>query len=366
MLNKVILSGGGTGGHIFPAIAIADAIKEKHPQCQILFIGALGKMEMEKVPQAGYKIIGLPISGFQGIFSIQTLTLPFKIAKSLLHARRILKKEKPNVVIGTGGFASAPLLFMATLMDIPTLIQEQNSQPGKVNRMLASRVNSICVAYPGMDAFFPKEKIKHSGNPVRKQIEYSRPNRDEAAKEYGLDPKRKTVLVYGGSLGALAINEGMMQSAEMLEKNEIQVIWQTGKYFYPQTEKLRQEKKFKHIKIVEFIDRMEMAYAMADLVVSRAGAIAVSEICLLQKASILVPLPTAAQDHQSKNAEALLQMHACILLKNEDAKNEIGNRILHTLQQPELLQELAKNAGKAAYPEAAANIVREIEKLSHE
>lgn len=362
MLNKIIISGGGTGGHIFPAVAIADTIKKKYPNADILFVGAKGKMEMQKVPQAGYKIVGLNIAGLQRSLSISNFTLPFKIMSSIYNAYKLLKNEKPQVVIGTGGFASAPVLYMATALKIPTVIQEQNSLPGKVNTFLGKRVNNICAAYTEVKQYFPAEKVVMTGNPIREQIEFSNITKEAACKEFGLDQNKKTVLVYGGSLGALAINQGMMNAFEKLNQSDIQIIWQTGSHFYPQTEQLRKLNS-NNIKIVEFINNMEVAYAAADLVVSRAGAIALSEICLKKKASILVPLPTAAEDHQTKNAMALVNLNAAILLKNSEAPKELGNIILETINQKQKLDILSENAGKAAFPRSAEKIVEVIENL---
>lgn len=365
MLHKIIISGGGTGGHIFPAVAIADAIKNKYPNSEILFVGAKGKMEMQKVPQAGYKIIGLNIAGFQGIFSLSNLRLPFKICSSIFNAYRILKKEEPQVVIGTGGFASAPVLFMATALGLPTLIQEQNSLPGKVNTFLGKKVSKICAAYEEVKNFFPTEKVVLTGNPIREKIEFSNINKQTACEKYGFNPNQKTVLVYGGSLGALAINQGMMQAYEELKNSQIQIIWQTGENFYPQTEKLRNEEACNHIKIMPFISDMEMAYAASDLVVSRAGAIAISEICILKKASILVPLPTAADDHQTKNAQALVKHNAAILLNNSETPLKLGTLIKETVSNSEKLINIGINAGSVAYPNAAQKILTVIEDLAN-
>lgn len=365
MINKVIISGGGTGGHIFPAVAIADSLKKLNPNIDILFVGAKGKMEMQKVPQAGYKIIGLNITGLQRSLSLSNLLLPFKLIKSLIDAYTILKNEKPEVVIGTGGFASAPMLFMATKLGIPTLIQEQNSYPGKVNTYLSKNVSKICAAYPEVKNIFPAEKVVLTGNPIRKEIEYSTISKEQACEQFNFDPTKPTALVYGGSLGALAINQGMLNCIDTLEASGIQIIWQTGTHFFSKTEEIRSKRTLKNIRITEFITNMEYAYAAADLVISRAGAIAISEICMLKKASILVPLPTAAEDHQTKNAMALVKMNAAKILKNTEAPILIGSAIIDTIKNTELLNNLSSNAAKAAYPNAADNIAQEIVQLAN-
>lgn len=362
-LRKVIMSGGGTGGHIFPAVAIADALRQQHPDTDILFVGARGKMEMEKVPQAGYRITGLDITGFQRSLSFKNLMLPIRIIKSLLQARRILKTEKPDIVIGTGGFASAPVLYMATRMGIPALIQEQNSFPGKVNTFLGKRVQKICTAYPGLQNVFPAEKIILTGNPVRAQIEHSQIAKTDAAASFGFSSSSPLVLVCGGSLGALAINDGIYHAAEELNAKGIQVIWQTGKPYYEKARALVEENGYSHIKVTTFISNMEYAYAAADLVISRAGAIAISELSLLGKATVLVPLPTAAEDHQTKNAMALSQRQAAILLSNAEAPVKLGQTILNLLNQPAEIKQLELNIKKMALPGAAAKIASEAEKL---
>ncbi len=358
-LRKVILSGGGTGGHIFPAVAIADALKQEHPGVDILFVGAKGKMEMEKVPQAGYRIVGLDITGFQRSLSFSNLMLPIRILKSLMGARRILKTEKPDLVIGTGGFASAPVLYMATRMGIPAVIQEQNSFPGKVNTFLGKRVQKICVAYEGLENAFPAAKIVLTGNPVREQIEFSNCTREQGAAQFGLKAEAPIVLICGGSLGALAINDGMYLAAEKLQESGIQVIWQTGKPYYEKARALVEENAYTHIKVTAFIQQMEQAYAAADIVISRAGAIAISELCILGKAAVLVPLPTAAEDHQTRNAEALVRHNAAILLSNNQAPTQLVNLIPELLANPARIKELEENIKKMALRGAAQKIAAE-------
>ncbi|MFM7472744.1 MAG: undecaprenyldiphospho-muramoylpentapeptide beta-N-acetylglucosaminyltransferase, partial [Crocinitomicaceae bacterium] len=290
MIERVIISGGGTGGHIFPAVAIADELKNRNPKIQILFVGAQGRMEMEKVPQAGYAIEGLPIAGLQRKLTLSNLLLPYKIAKSLLKARGIIRSFKPQLVIGVGGYASGPTLKMANLLGIPTLIQEQNSFAGKTNKLLAKKAKTICVAYDGMESFFSKEKIVLTGNPVRKEMSVQ-VNRAEALEFFKLDTNKKTVLVIGGSLGARSINQAISNEIENWKalENDIQVVWQCGKLYYKNLSEIVEKSGAKNIVIHQFIQRMDLAYASADLVVSRAGALSVSELCLLGKASILVP-----------------------------------------------------------------------------
>ncbi|HET6993259.1 MAG TPA: undecaprenyldiphospho-muramoylpentapeptide beta-N-acetylglucosaminyltransferase, partial [Bacteroidia bacterium] len=299
---KFIISGGGTGGHIFPAIAIANALKSKLPDSEFLFVGAEGRMEMEKVPAAGFKIEALWISGLQRKLTLSNLSFPFKVISSLSRAKKILKKFRPDAVIGTGGYASGPMLRVASKSGIPTLIQEQNSFPGITNKIFAKKVNRICVAYDGMEKYFPKEKIVFTGNPVRQDILNLEGKRPRGQEMFGLDPTKMTLLVVGGSLGAKAINESMESGLQKFVEKNIQVIWQTGKPFYPKAEAAVKPFNGKGIVATEFISKMDYAYAASDVVISRAGAGAISELCLVRKPCILVPLPTAAEDHQTKNA----------------------------------------------------------------
>lgn len=358
-MKKIIISGGGTGGHIYPAIAIANAVKELDPSVEILFVGAEGKMEMEKVPKAGYKIVGLPIVGIKRELSLSNLMFPFKLVNSLLKARTVIKNFKPDVAIGVGGFASGPLLMIASLMKIPTLIQEQNSYAGITNKLLAKRAKKICVAYPNMDKFFPKELIKLTGNPVRKDILDISTKRAAAYEHFGLNPNRKTLLVIGGSLGAKTINESIEAGLKNIVDSNYQVVWQTGKLFIDRA-KAAAEKYKGLVKVSDFIYEMDLAYSVSDVVVSRAGALSVSELCLVGKPSILVPFPFAAEDHQTQNAMALVNHNAALFVKDENAKEELTQTALRLLQDPEKQQELAKNIKTLAKPNAALEIAQEV------
>jgi UDP-N-acetylglucosamine--N-acetylmuramyl-(pentapeptide) pyrophosphoryl-undecaprenol N-acetylglucosamine transferase len=361
IIERVIISGGGTGGHIFPAIAIANEIKRRNPNANILFVGALGKMEMEKVPAAGYKIEGLTIAGFQRKITVANFLLPFKIIKSLIKARNIIKRFSPQVVIGVGGYASGPTLQMANLLGIPTLIQEQNSFPGKTNKLLAKKAHIICTAYEGLDRFFPKQKIKITGNPVRNDVVDIDGKREEGFEFYELDPTKKTILIIGGSLGARTLNQSMLSHYETIQESDVQVLWQTGKLYFDALTQQLGNNKDKSIKIVQFIDRMDLAYAIADVIISRAGAISVSELCLIGKPVILVPSPNVAEDHQTKNAMTLVEKGAAILVKDADAVKtlipEAIKLIPNQLKQNSLSEEL-KKLGK---PNATVDIVNEIE-----
>jgi len=360
---RFIISGGGTGGHIFPAIAIAEALTSKTGKPEILFIGARGRMEMEKVPQAGYPIKGLWISGLQRKLSIRNVLFPVKVIWSMIIARKIIKNFKPDVVIGTGGYASGPTLRMASSLGIPTVIQEQNSFPGITNKMLAGKASRICVAYEGMEKYFPADKIVFTGNPVRTNILENRGSKDAGLKHFGLDSGRTTVLIVGGSQGARSVNQAISRILGDLTNNNIQLIWQTGPVFYPQAieiiEKLKPEAR-EFVKAVPFIQKMEQAYSAADIVVSRAGAIAISELCIAGKPAILVPLPTAAEDHQMKNAKALAQNNAAIVVADHELDKNLEPAILETSQNPDQQQELSKNIAGLAVTDSASRIADEI------
>lgn len=362
---KVILSGGGTGGHIFPAIAIANELKKLVPSVNILFVGALGKMEMEKVPAAGYKIVGIPILGFQRKFSFSNFKLPFLIIKSLLKTKKIINEFKPDVVVGTGGFASGPILRAATSKNIPTLIQEQNSYAGITNKILSKKVNKICVAYDGMEKFFQKEKIMLTGNPVRQDISNIEEKRSEAFSFFKLDPNKKTVLVVGGSLGAKAINEAIGLSLQKFSDNDIQLVWQTGKIYFETAKQQVKGFENSNITATDFISRMDLAYAMADLVISRAGAGAISELCLVQKPCILVPLPTAAEDHQTKNAMALVNKQAAILVTDIEAKSKLVSEAIQLVNNYNKQQTLKTNMKQLAFLNSANIIAKEVLKLAN-
>ena len=362
---KVILSGGGTGGHIFPAVAIANEIKKLVPHADILFVGALGKMEMEKVPAAGYKIIGVPIAGLQRKFTLSNFKLPFLIIQSLLKTRKIVSEFKPDVVVGTGGYASGPLLKAATSKGIPALLQEQNSYAGITNKILSKKASKICVAYKGMEAFFPKEKIILTGNPVRQDILNITASKNEAYEFFKLDKTKKTILVVGGSLGAKGINEAMSEGLQALADNHIQLIWQTGKLYFETANQHCAKYELQNIKAVDFITRMDLAYILADIVISRAGAGAISELCIVKKPSILVPLPTAAEDHQTKNAMSLVNKKAAVLVKDAEAKSKLIKEALALINNDALLNEISINCGMLARPNSTSIIANEVLKLAN-
>jgi UDP-N-acetylglucosamine--N-acetylmuramyl-(pentapeptide) pyrophosphoryl-undecaprenol N-acetylglucosamine transferase len=357
---KVIISGGGTGGHIYPAIAIANQLKTNDPTTQILFVGAEGKMEMEKVPKAGYPIIGLPIVGIQRSLSLSNLLFPFKLIRSLLKARTVIKDFGPDVAVGVGGFASGPLLMVASMMGVPTIIQEQNSHAGITNKLLAKRAKKICVAYPNMEVFFPVNKIKLTGNPVRKDILDISNKQPLAYSHFGLNPNKKTLLVIGGSLGAKTINESIEAGLGKIIEAGYQILWQTGKPYIAKAKAAVEALKTDMIVASNFIYEMDLAYAAADVVVSRAGALSVSELCLVGKPAILVPFPFAAEDHQTQNALSLVNHDAAILIKDQDAKNELVAATLDLFEDTERQKQLSKNIKTFAKPNAAQEIAGEI------
>lgn len=361
---KVIISGGGTGGHIFPAIAIADAVKRKVPNAEILFVGAKGKMEMDRVPQAGYKIEGLWISGIQRNLTVKNLAFPLKLISSMAKARSIVRMFKPDVAVGVGGYASGPLLRVASTKKIPSLIQEQNSFPGITNRLLAAKVNKVCVAYEGMDRWFSKDKIIMTGNPVREQVVNLEGKRPEACTFFGLKSDKPTLLVVGGSLGARTINQSIQKNLQLFKDAGYQLIWQTGKLYGETAYEAVKQLDYDGIKTFKFIDRMDLAYAIADVVVSRAGAMSVSEICLAKKPAILIPSPNVAEDHQTKNARALVDKGAAILVADKDAENVLGDEIKNLLNNKEKQASLSENAGKMALRNAAEKIADEVIKLA--
>jgi len=362
-LNRVIISGGGTGGHIFPAVAIANKIKEVYPSCEILFVGAEGKMEMEKVPKAGYKIIGLPIRGLQRKLTLENLMFPIKLWQSLRKAKKIIKDFKPQIAIGVGGYASAATLRVASKMGVPTLIQEQNSYPGITNKWLASKAKTICVAYENLDRFFPKEKIVMTGNPVRMEMVDIHGKKLKGIEHFGLNPAKKTILVIGGSLGARTLNESFKRDLEKILKSDIQLIWQSGKIYFDQLKTDIGELAKGKLFLSDFIYEMDLAYAAADLIVSRAGAISVSEVCLVGKPVILVPSPNVAEDHQTKNAMALVQKNAAVLVKDADANSTLVDTAISLLQDDEKCKSLSENILAFAIADAPQRILNEIEKL---
>lgn len=361
---KVILSGGGTGGHIFPAVAIANELKKLVPDVDILFVGALGKMEMEKVPAAGFKIIGVPIAGLQRRLTWSNFKLPFLILKSLFKTRKIIQDFQPDVVVGTGGYASGPLLKAATAKGIPALLQEQNSYAGITNKLLSKRASRICVAYEGMEKFFPKDKILLTGNPVRQDLKDVKHKREEALAHFKLQAGKKTILVIGGSLGARTINESMGAGLESLAANNIQLLWQTGKTYYPIAIKQAERFSNKNIYALDFISRMDLAYSVADIVISRAGASSVSELCNLGMPCILVPSPNVAEDHQTKNAMALVNKEAAILVSDAEAAQLLIPNALDLISNNAKQVTLSNNISKMAFENSANVIANEVLKLA--
>lgn len=358
-LTKIVLSGGGTGGHIYPAVSIANELKKRFPNAEFLFVGAKDRMEMEKVPQSGYEIKGLWISGLQRSLKISNLMFPFKVISSLWHARKIIKTFKPDVVIGTGGFASGPTLYVAAKMGIPTLIQEQNSYPGITNKLLAKKANSICVAYDGLERFFPKEKILKTGNPVRQDLLDITDKRDEAISFFNLQPDKKTLLVLGGSLGARMMNKIIEENLDFLIAQNIQVIWQTGKLYINDYQEYSEKTG---VQTHAFLNRMDLAYSAADFIISRAGAGSVSELCIVGKPVIFIPSPNVAEDHQTKNAEAVVHTKAALLLKESEKEN--FQNVVNQLMGDENLQvDLSQNIKKLALPDATKDIVKEVERI---
>ena len=354
-MMKFVISGGGTGGHIFPAIAIADALKRRIPDAEILFIGAEGRMEMDRVPKAGYKIEGLWISGFTKDLSV--VSLPFKIISSLRKAKKLLKEFQPDVVIGVGGFASGPTLKAANWLGIPTVIQEQNSYPGKTNRNVGQKAKAICVAYNGLDRWFPTMKLHFTGNPLRGNIN-AHQDRTEAANYFGVDPNRPVVLLVGGSQGALGINKGISAQIEKFKDSEMQLIWQTGKFYYDEAVKEVKENHLEeNVKPTVFIERMDYAYSVADVVISRAGAISISELALVQKPVIFVPLPTTAEDHQTKNAMQLVDAGAAVMVKNDETELVLIPKLQELLRDKARQEEMKANIAQFARPNAAEDIV---------
>lgn len=363
-LKKVIISGGGTGGHIFPAIAIAHALRETVPGIEILFVGAEGKMEMEKVPAAGYRIIGLDIRGFDRKNMIRNVNVLIKLLKAFSKAKTLLREFQPDVAVGVGGYASAAIMKKAGDLGIPVVIQEQNSFPGITNKRLSHFASKICVAYPGMEQFFPASKIVITGNPIRKEIENNHLSREEALARFGLNPAQKTLMIFGGSQGAKAINEGVANAVKSWISQDIQVIWQTGKPFHAQAQEIATVLASESLKVMEFIDDMPAAYAAADLVVSRAGAISIAELCASGKACILVPLPTAAADHQTKNAMALVERDAAILMKNDETPVQLGNAVSSLITDSTRLENLSASIKQMAVKESAKKIADEIIQLA--
>ena len=365
-IERVIISGGGTGGHIFPALAIANEIKKRNPDAKILFVGAEGKMEMEKVPAAGYPIVGLPIVGLQRKLTLKNLALPFKLISSLLKARSVIKKHNPQVVIGVGGYASGPTLKMAQQLGIPTVIQEQNSFPGKTNRILAGKAKAICTAYKNLETVFPEKLIHLTGNPVRAELANLNLTKEEAFACFPeLDPTKKTILVIGGSLGALTLNESVLEGMKLAASNGVQILWQCGKFYLDAMKQEIEKRKPSNILLTDFIARMDAAYTLADVIVSRAGALSISELCLVGKPIILVPSPNVAEDHQTKNAMALVHENAAVLVKDSEAKGKMMASAIEILKNTEQQNALSAAIKNMAKPNAAAEIVNTIETIAN-
>ncbi len=355
---KIIISGGGTGGHIFPAIAIAQAIQQQQPDAEILFVGALGKMEMEKIPEAGYKIEGLWISGFSRKLNLDLFKFPFKLIASWWKSRQILKRFQPDAVVGVGGYASGVIVRVAASWGIPALVHEQNSHAGATNRLLSKSVQKICVAYPNMERFFPKEKIIFTGNPIRKDIAQIAENQTDARAYYQLSPNKKTLLIVGGSLGSRTINDSIAAELESLQKADIQVLWQCGKLYYEEFKPVAA--KYENVKLLAFIDRMDLAYVAADLVISRAGALALAELCLVKKSAILVPSPNVTDDHQTANAMALVEKQAAFLIKDKEAKQNLVKQAIELIFDNNQLSQLSQNIAQLAITNAAQTIATEL------
>lgn len=364
---RIIISGGGTGGHIFPAVSIANAIKEMLPDTDILFVGAEGRMEMHRVPAAGYPIKGLPVAGLDRKNLLKNIPVLIKLFKSQRMAKRIIKDFHPHAAVGVGGYASGPTLKVAGAMGIPTLLQEQNSYAGVTNKLLAKQAKKICVAYEGMERFFDKEKIILTGNPVRQGLRTHTITREEAIKTFGLNPEKRTILILGGSLGARTINQCLMENLDSIKKSEVQFIWQTGKIYIEEARTtVSKAGEFPMLHVTDFISDMATAYSAADLVISRAGAGSISEFCLLEKPVILVPSPNVAEDHQTKNALALVNKNAALYVKDAEAKEQLIGKAIETVNQPELLNNLSKNIAKLAFTDSANVIAKEVIKLAKE
>lgn len=365
---RVIVSGGGTGGHIFPAVSIANAIKKQHPEAEILFVGANGRMEMQRVPAAGYKIVGLPVRGLiRPLWSMRNIGVMADFLNSKRMVKDVIRKFQPQVAVGVGGYASAPTLNAAYSMGIPCLIQEQNSYAGVTNKSLAKKARKVCVAYSGMERFFPADKIIMTGNPVRQNLLNNDITPEQAKESFGLDPNKKTVLIIGGSLGAKTVNESVLDHLDDIRSSDVQFIWQTGKYYSASIrEELSKVEAVPNLKVMDFISSMDNAYAAADLVVSRAGASSISELCLLGKPCVLVPSPNVAEDHQTKNAQALSSKDAAIFIADKDARKRLVETALKVVTDKQKLASLSENVKKLAFKDSADVIAEEVYKLAME
>lgn len=357
---RFIISGGGTGGHIYPALAVANEIRSRYADARIIFVGAKGKMEMTKVPEAGFKIVGLWISGLQRRITLDNVLFPLKVIYSFIAAKRIVKTYKPDAVLGFGGYASGPMMFAANSLHVPSLIQEQNSYAGLTNKKFGKKAKRICVAYDGMDKYFPANRIAMTGNPVRRDILDISSKRDAAYTHFELDADKKTILVLGGSLGARTINNSVLGELDKIVKNGYQVIWQTGKFYYEDIKTRAKVYDLTNIRIVEFIKEMDLAYAAADVVISRAGALSISELCIVGKPVVLVPSPNVAEDHQTKNAAALTAIGAAVMVTDNRAKDHLVEEVIELLKDESHQKELSKNIKTLAKPNAAVEIVDEL------
>lgn len=360
---KIIISGGGTGGHIFPAISIANALKAKLPDAEFLFVGAEGRMEMEKVPAAGYKIIGLPVSGFDRSHLLRNIKVVFRLFKSMLKAKKIIRDFNPNIAVGVGGYASGPILKAANQAGVKTVLQEQNSFAGVTNKMLAKKASLICVAYENMERFFPKDKIILTGNPVRQNLKEGLDKKDEGYDYFKFDKNKKTLLIVGGSLGARTINQSILSKIEELAKSDIQVIWQTGKIYIDDIREKTKSLNISNIYITDFLSRMDLSYSIADLVISRAGASSISELCLLGKPTILIPSPNVSEDHQTHNAMALVKHNAAVMIKDSESVEKLVDESLKIIKDGNKLKDLSINICKLAETDSANRIADEIIKL---
>ncbi|MEE4197431.1 MAG: undecaprenyldiphospho-muramoylpentapeptide beta-N-acetylglucosaminyltransferase [Bacteroidales bacterium] len=361
--KNIIISGGGTGGHVFPAISIANAIKQIEPESRILFVGALGKIEMEKVPAAGYQIVGLPVTGLQRRITTKNIAFLFKLIRSLGISRKIIRDFNPDVVVGVGGYASGPVLYIANRRRIPTLIQEQNSYAGITNKLLAKKAAKICVAYEGMEKYFPPEKILLTGNPVRQDLLEQMGSKTEAARHFNLDMNKKTLLVIGGSLGARTINQSILTHMDPIGQSDIQLLWQTGKYYYDDAKEVVEKSGYENIKVLDFIVRMDYAYSLADVIISRAGAGTISELCLVGKPVVLVPSPNVAEDHQTKNAMALVNRKAALRVEDQKAPGQLVDLVLDLIHDEEKMNTLSEHIKEMALRDSAQKIAEEVLKL---
>ena len=360
---RVLIGGGGTGGHVFPAIAIADALKEKDPGLEFLFVGAQGRLEMEKVPEAGYAIEGLPVAGFQRRLTLKNVAFFYKLLVSMIRSRKIVRRFDPDVAVGVGGYASGPILKAAARKQVPILIQEQNSYAGVTNRLLSRSARTICVAYEQMDRYFPAEKIVLTGNPVRQNLLQPGEDHKKGLKEFGLEEDKKVCLVVGGSLGARTLNQSIMGGLGKLDRDDLQVLWQCGKSYFNEAEKAVNIRAVENIRVLPFISRMEVAYGVADVIISRAGAITISELCLIGKPVILVPSPNVAEDHQTRNAEALVSRKAALMVPDIQAQEQLVDRMLELMGDDEQKKELSTNIKQLGIPDASQQIAAEVLKI---